>query len=66
MKKVYEKKPTRETSTNKCEKKIRKIGKYDSAHKEYNELKLHFTEVINDTAMRKLIEEKELTMEYAR
>lgn len=43
MKKVYDKKPTRETSTNKIDKKIKKIGKFNSTHKDH-ELKLNFTE----------------------
>lgn len=56
MKKVYEKKPLRETSTNKFEKAGKKPGKFDSTHKEHHELKLHFTDDIHDTTMRRLIE----------
>ena len=43
MKKAYEKKPTREPSANKFEKRAKKVAKYDSHHREHQELKLHFT-----------------------
>jgi hypothetical protein len=43
MKKVYDKKPMRETSTKKVDKKYKKQGKFDSYHKDHNELKLNFT-----------------------
>lgn len=66
MKKAYEKKPTRDPSANRVEKKSKKTGKLESYHKEHHELKLHFTDGEDETAMKKLIEEKELDREYTR
>lgn len=66
IKKVYEKKVTREPSANKFqrEKKVKKVIKYDSHHREANELQLHFTDDQSDSIMKKLIDEKSLNREY--
>ena len=55
IKKVYEKKATREPSANRFEKKLKKPAKYDSHHHEFQ---LHFTEDQADSTMKKLIDEK--------
>lgn len=55
MKKGYDKKHNWDPSSNKVEKKSKKTPKFESHHKNKEELKLHFTDNEDDTTMKKII-----------